>query len=37
MKTIMYLLNFIPALSVFTFQRADVANRPDYAEEDIVF
>ncbi len=31
------LLTFILAMIVFTFQRADTANRADYVEEDSVF
>lgn len=37
MKIVIYALILIPALIVFTFQRADVASRPDYVEEDSVF
>ncbi|EIW3594269.1 hypothetical protein MC118_005323 [Salmonella enterica] len=34
MKTVMRTFFLIPALIAFTFQRADVANRIDYVEED---
>ncbi|EDP9159927.1 hypothetical protein PW30_002235, partial [Salmonella enterica subsp. enterica] len=34
MKAVMRTLALIPAVIAFTFQRADVANRPDYVEED---
>ncbi len=37
MKTIRNIFGFIPAIIVFVFQRADVANRTDYAEEDSIF
>ena len=37
MKNIICLIKLIPALIIFVFQRADVANRPDYVEEDSVF
>lgn len=37
MKTIRNIFHFIPAIVVFVFQRADVANRADYVEEDSIF
>ncbi len=37
MKKIICLIKLIPALIIFVFQRADVANRADYVEESIVF
>lgn len=37
MKNVIYLLELIPALIIFVFQRADVANRADYVEESTVF
>ncbi len=37
MKTVILMLTLIPALMMFVFQRADVASRPDYVEEDSVF
>lgn len=37
MKVVMHILYFIPAMIMFTFQRADVAVRVDYVEEDSVF
>lgn len=37
MKTIRNIFRFIPAVVVFVFQRADVASRADYVEEDSIF
>lgn len=37
MKTIRNIFRFIPAIVVFVFQQADVANRADYVEEDSIF
>lgn len=37
MKNIICLIKLIPALIIFVFQRADVANRADYVEESTVF
>ncbi|EAM9431427.1 TPA_asm: hypothetical protein G0G78_26060 [Salmonella enterica] len=37
MKAVISTLALIPAVIAFTFQRADVANRIDYVEEDSVF
>ncbi|HIF2382277.1 TPA: hypothetical protein ACXZJH_003507 [Salmonella enterica] len=37
MKFVMHIIYFIPAMIVFAFQRADVANRIDYVGEDSVF
>lgn len=37
MKVVTHTILFISAMIVFTFKRADVANRPDYVEEDSVF
>ncbi len=37
MKTVIRMLTLIAALMMFVFQRADVANRPDYVDEDSVF
>ncbi|EHQ4619897.1 hypothetical protein KQ096_002452 [Salmonella enterica] len=37
MKAVMRTLALIPAVIAFTFQRADVANRIDYVEEDFIF
>lgn len=37
MKNILYLIKLIPALIIFVFQRADIANRVDYVEESTVF
>lgn len=37
MKNIIYIIKLIPALIIFVFQRADVANRADYVEESTIF
>lgn len=37
MKNLIYVLELIPALMIFVFKRADVANRADYIEESTVF
>lgn len=37
MKALIRTALFIPAMFVFIFKRADVANRPDYVEEDSIF
>lgn len=37
MRTPIHMFILILEISVFTFQRADVACRPDYVEEDSVF
>ncbi|EHK1059214.1 hypothetical protein J4S57_002887 [Salmonella enterica] len=37
MKAVIRTLALIPAVIAFAFQRADVANRIDYVEEDSVF
>ncbi|HGA7339221.1 TPA: hypothetical protein ACITDB_004746 [Salmonella enterica subsp. enterica serovar Saintpaul] len=37
MKVVVRSILLISAMIVFTFKRADVANRPDYIEEDSVF
>lgn len=37
MKVVVRSILLISAMIVFTFKRADVANRPDYVEEDSVF
>lgn len=37
MKAVIRTLSLIPALLVFTFQHADVANRIDHVEEDYIF
>lgn len=37
MKNLSNIFRFIPAIVVFTFQRADVASRAEYVEEDSIF
>lgn len=37
MNAVVRIALLISAMIVFTFKRADVANRPDYVEEDSVF
>lgn len=37
MKAVMRTLALIPAVIAFAFQRADVANKIDYVEEDFIF
>ncbi|EAQ0265132.1 hypothetical protein ABC356_004538 [Salmonella enterica] len=37
MKAVIRTIVLIPSMIAFTFQRADVANRIDYVEEDSVF
>ncbi|EEN6162070.1 hypothetical protein G5W68_004956 [Salmonella enterica subsp. enterica] len=37
MKAVIRTLVLVPAVIAFTFQRADVANRIDYVEEDFIF
>ncbi|ECP4389176.1 hypothetical protein LHY41_000388 [Salmonella enterica] len=37
MKAVIRTLILVPAVIAFAFQRADVANRIDYVEEDSVF
>lgn len=37
MKAVIRTLVLVPAVIAFTFQRADVASRIDYVEEDPVF
>ncbi|HFD9223357.1 TPA: hypothetical protein ACF632_005072 [Salmonella enterica] len=37
MNAVVHIVLLISAMIVFTFERADIANRPDYAEEDSVF
>ncbi|EPA8856583.1 hypothetical protein ACQ77J_004204, partial [Salmonella enterica subsp. enterica serovar Kentucky] len=37
MNTVVRIALLISAMIVFTFKRADIANRPDYVEEESVF